>query len=69
VVSGIGNVLRGLGQEIERIEDLEVARGAGEQFLVARFGEAARRIMLGLGDHLPSLRLPAEASILRSRAT
>jgi hypothetical protein len=51
VASGIGNVLgafppalcelrRTGGEEIERIEDLEVAGGAGQQFIPG-FGEAA----------------------------
>ena len=37
---GVRNVLGDFGQEIERIEHLEVAGGAGQQFLVARFGKA-----------------------------
>jgi hypothetical protein len=55
VASGIVNVLRDFGEEIERIEDLEVAGGAGPQFLIPGLGEAAHRIMLGLVDHLPGL--------------
>jgi len=35
----IGYVLGDFGEEIERIEHLEVARGTGQQFLVARFGD------------------------------
>jgi hypothetical protein len=41
-------MLRDFGEEIERIEDLEVAGGAGQQFLIPGLGEAAHRIMLGL---------------------
>ena len=44
----IGDVLGDFGQEIQRVEDLEVARGSGLQFLVARFGEAAHGVVLGL---------------------
>ncbi|MBM3883380.1 MAG: hypothetical protein FJ387_27340, partial [Verrucomicrobia bacterium] len=44
VASGIGNVLRDLRQEVQRIEDLEVAGRSGQQFLVARLGESAHGI-------------------------
>jgi len=54
--TAIRDVLRDLRQEIQRIEDLEIARGPGEQVLVARFGESAYRVVLGLVDHLPGLR-------------
>jgi len=39
VFSGIWYVLGDFGQEIERIEHLEIARRPGQQFVVPRFGE------------------------------
>ena len=53
MLSSVGDVLSDFGQEIQRIEHLETARGAGGQFLVARFRETAHRVVLGLVDHLP----------------
>ena len=52
VFAGLGDVLRDFGQEIQGIEHLEVARGPGQQFPVARLGESPHRIVLGLVDHL-----------------
>jgi len=51
--SGIRYVLRHLGQEVRGIEHLEVAAGAGQEFLIPGFREAAHRIVLRfvlLGD-------------------
>jgi hypothetical protein len=53
VFSSVGNVLRDFGQEIQRSEHLEIARRAGGQFPVARFGEAPERVVLGLVDPSP----------------
>ena len=58
MVARIGDVLRDLRQEIERIEHLEVAGRSGQQFLVARFGESAHGVVLGLVDHLARPRSP-----------
>jgi hypothetical protein len=41
MLSGARDMLGDFGQEIQGIEHLEIARGAGGQFLVPRFGEAA----------------------------
>jgi len=51
----IGDVLRHLGQEVQRIEHLEVAGRSGQQFVVPRFGESAHGIMFGFIDHLARL--------------
>jgi hypothetical protein len=37
-------MLGDFGQEIQRVENLEVARGTREPFLLARFGESAHGI-------------------------
>jgi len=58
--SGIWYVLGDFGQEIERIEDLEIAGRTGLQLLVPRFREAAHGIMLGL---VQSLRNGSVASL------
>ena len=58
MLSGVRDVLGDLppslklrrtgGQEIQRIKDLEIARGAGPQCLIARLGESAHRVVLRL---------------------
>jgi hypothetical protein len=44
VLPGVRNMLGDFGQEIQRVENLEVARGTREPFLLARFGESAHGI-------------------------
>ncbi len=55
MLSEIRDMLGDFSQEVQGIEDLEVAGRAGHQFVVPRFVESAHGIMLGLGDHLGSL--------------
>jgi len=42
-----------LGQEVQRIEDLEIPLGAGYQAVSTRVGKGAAGLFLGLVDHLP----------------
>ena len=49
-------MLGDFGQEVERIEHLEVARRSRHQFLVARLGKSAHCIVLALVDDLARLR-------------
>jgi hypothetical protein len=39
MLSSVGDVLGNFGQEIQGVEHLEIARGAGGQFLVAGSGK------------------------------
>ena len=47
VLSRIGYVLGDFGQEVEGIEDLEVAGRSGRQSAVARLGESPQGVALG----------------------
>jgi hypothetical protein len=46
VLPGVGDVLGELGQEIQRVEDLEVAADPGKQTLAARLGETPAATLL-----------------------
>ena len=50
MIPRIGYVLRHLRQEIQRIEDLEIALRTGQQILAGGFREAAKPIVPGLVD-------------------
>ncbi len=46
-------MLRELGQEVQRVEDLEIPRGPGREALVLRVEEGPAGVLLGLVDDLP----------------
>ena len=52
------NVLRELGQEIQRVEDLEIPLRPGGQLVALRVGEGPAGILLSLVDDLPGRRSP-----------
>ena len=49
---GVGDVLGELGDEVQRVEDLEVPADAAEQIRARRLGEASAGFLLGEVDHL-----------------
>ena len=52
MLPGIGDVLGELGDEVEGVEDLEVAGDAVEEVRARRPGESPARSLLGEVDHL-----------------
>ncbi len=52
MLSGVGDVLGELGDEIQRVEDLEVAGDVGEEIGAGGFGEAPAGAFLGEVDDL-----------------
>ena len=46
-------MLSELGQEVQRVEDLEIPRGPAPETIVLRVGEGPAGVLLGLVDDLP----------------
>ena len=48
----VGDVLGQFGEEVEGLEDLEVAGGGAEEVFAGRFEEAMRSMLFGMVDDL-----------------
>ena len=55
VFTHLGNMLSHLGQEIQWIENLEVALGTGQQILASGLGKSAQLVVAALVKHLARL--------------
>ena len=67
VLALVGDVLGQFSQEVEGLEDLEVAGGSAEQVGAGRFGEALRVLLLGAVDDLPGTREANDAARLNGQ--